>query len=190
MKKITLLFIALLTTGTMIMAQGGPRGGQRNMDPKDRAERMTERMVKEYSLSDAQKAQLYDVNLAMAEKMTPPRKMDANKEAKKDAKIKGKACCENCANCDSCKVAPKDKRGKHAKHGKSGKMDNKPSKEDREKMMGAMKQSREDYNAKIEKIFTKEQYEAYTKKQAERQKRMGEKGQRGERGQRPQRTNS
>lgn len=187
MKKITLLFIALLTTGTMLMAQGGPRGGQRNIEPKDRAQRMTERMVKEYSLSDAQKAKVYDVNLAMAEKMTPPMKANANKDAKKNAKVEGKACCENCANCENCKVAPKGKKGKHAKHGKSAKMDNRPSKEDREKMMAQMKQSREEYNAKIEKIFTKEQYEAYTKNQAERQKRMGERGQRG---QRPQRTNS
>lgn len=184
MRKITLLLIALLTTGTMLMAQGGPRGGQRNMDPKDRAERMTERMVKEYSLSDAQKKQLYDINLAMVEKMTPPQKADTDKEGKKNIKVKGKACCENCANCDSCKVAPKDKKGKHARHGKSGKMDNKPSKEDREKMMTEMKRSREEYDAKIAKIFTKEQYEAYTKNQAERQKRMGE------RGPRPQGTNN
>jgi len=178
MKKIAFLLIALFTTGTILMAQGGPRGrqgGQRNMDPKDRAERMTERMVKEYSLNDTQKKEVYEVNLAMAQKMTPPQKADSNKEAKKDNKVKDKACCENCANCDSCKAAQKEHKGKHAKKGKMGE---RPSKEDREKMMAEMKKSREDYDVKIKKIFTKDQYEAYTKKQEERQNKMANRGQR------------
>lgn len=85
-----LLLAALFATGTILMAQGGPRGGQRNMDPKDRAERMTERMVKEYSLNETQKKELYALNLELAQKMTPPQKEKADKEVKKDAKAKGR----------------------------------------------------------------------------------------------------
>ena len=49
MKRISFLLAALLMMGGMVMAQGPRRGGQ-DMDPKTRAERMTERMAKEYSL--------------------------------------------------------------------------------------------------------------------------------------------
>lgn len=176
MKKITLLLVTLFATGTMLMAQGGPRRGHGNMDPKARAEYKTERMAKEYSLSDAQKKQVYEVNLEMAQKMTPPQKADTNrmgKKGSKDAKVR-KACCEGCTSADSCKMAPKDMKGKRAGKGKPEGMANIPSKENREKMMADMKQSREAYDAKLKGIFTKEQYDAYTKKQAERQKRMDE----------------
>lgn len=47
MKRISFLLAALLMMGGMVMAQGPRRGGQ-DMDPKTRAERMTERMAKEY----------------------------------------------------------------------------------------------------------------------------------------------
>ena len=46
MKRISFLLAALLMMGGMAMAQGPRRGGQ-DMDPKTRAERMTERMAKE-----------------------------------------------------------------------------------------------------------------------------------------------
>ena len=49
------------------MAQG-PRNGNK-MDPKERAERMTERMAKEYSLNEAQKKDLLEANMALTEKM-------------------------------------------------------------------------------------------------------------------------
>jgi len=178
MKKITFLLITLFATGTMLMAQGGQRGGQRNMDPKDRAERMTERMAKEYSLNDTQKKEVYNVNLAMAEKMQSSKaahRVDKNKEGRKDAKLKDKKE----AGKDKA-VAKKDRKD----HGKRRHMGEKPSKEDRQKMMAEMKRSRDDYNAKIKNIFTKEQYDAYTKKKEEHQKRMND------RRQRPERTNS
>ena len=73
MKRISFLLVALLMVGGMAMAQGPRRGGQ-NMDPKERAERMTERMAKEYSLNETQKKQLLEANMALMEKMgTRPR---------------------------------------------------------------------------------------------------------------------
>lgn len=81
MKKITVLLIALFATGTVLLAQGNRRGGYRNMSPEDRAQRMTERMVKEYALNDAQKEKLYEVNRTIA---TPREKADADKKSQKD----------------------------------------------------------------------------------------------------------
>ena len=63
MKRIAFLMIALFMIGGVVMAQG-QRGEHKKMTPAERAEKMTERMVKEYSLNDAQKKQLLEVNLA------------------------------------------------------------------------------------------------------------------------------
>lgn len=49
------------------MAQGMRNG--KKMDPKERAEKMTERMAKEYSLNEAQKKDLLEANMALTEKM-------------------------------------------------------------------------------------------------------------------------
>ena len=132
MKRISFLLAALLMMGGMVMAQGPRRGGQ-DMDPKTRAERMTERMAKEYSLNEDQKQQLQEVNLAWVQKMA--------------------------AN-----------QGGRSKDNKAAKM----TKEEREKKMAEMKKSREDYDAQLKKIMTKEQYDSYVKKQAEREKQMKE----------------
>lgn len=159
MRKITLLLAALCMTVSVTMAQGGRRGQQGTPDPKVRAERMTERMVKEYDLNEKQKGQLYELNLERAEKM------DAKRVANVD-KNKQKSTCCNC--CGGCKVASKGKRG-----GSRGGMQPKLSAEEREKRMTEMKQANEEYDAKVKGIFTKKQYEAYGKKQADRQQRMG-----------------
>ncbi|MEA4887580.1 MAG: DUF4890 domain-containing protein [Bacteroides graminisolvens] len=67
MKKIGFLIVALLLTSGMAMAQGMRNG--KKMDPKERAEKMTERMAKEYSLNEAQKKDLLEANMALTEKM-------------------------------------------------------------------------------------------------------------------------
>ena len=53
------------------------------MTPKERAEQMTERMVKEYSLNDTQKKQLFEVNLAQCEKMGDRASMRPQRDGKK-----------------------------------------------------------------------------------------------------------
>ena len=68
MKKIGLMLTALIMVCSVSMAQG-PRG-DRNMDPKKRAEQMTEQMVKDYSLTDAQKEKVQAMNLDMSQKMS------------------------------------------------------------------------------------------------------------------------
>lgn len=160
MKRISFLLVALLLMGGMAMAQGSRRGGDKQVDPKVRAERMTERMAKEYSLNDSQKQQLLEANQAMLAKMGRP---DGTRhEMRKGKKDK------SCQATDSCTCTCK-KAGK-----KDGQRAPKMTKEEREKMHQEMKASREAYDVQLKKILTKEQYDTYTKKQAERQKKMAE----------------
>ena len=65
-----------------------PRHSDKMPEPKVRAERMTERMVKEYSLNDTQKQQLLEANLALVEKMgdMPMHRAKAHKHHKRDGK--------------------------------------------------------------------------------------------------------
>ena len=139
MKRISFLLAALLMMGGMVMAQGPRRGGQ-DMDPKTRAERMTERMAKEYSLNETQKKELLEVNMAFVQKMgeRPGRMKPEMRQGKKGQSQATDSC--------TCK---QDRR-------KAPRM----SKEDREKMR---------QEAGLKKIMTKDQYAAYTKKQAERE---------------------
>ena len=58
MKRIVFFMVTLFLMGGVMMAQG-PRDGKK-MDPKARAEKMTERMAKELSLNDTQKQQLLE----------------------------------------------------------------------------------------------------------------------------------
>ena len=85
MKRIAFLMIALFMIGGVVMAQG-QRGEHKKMTPAERAEKMTERMVKEYSLNDAQKKQLLEVNLARCEKMDARMSMRPDVNGKKEGK--------------------------------------------------------------------------------------------------------
>ena len=67
MKRIVLIWMAAFLMGGMAMAQHA-RHSDKMPEPKVRAERMTERMVKEYSLNDTQKQQLLEANLAWLRK--------------------------------------------------------------------------------------------------------------------------
>lgn len=66
--KWTLMLVAAFTFGGIAMADEVNQE-KRTIDPKARAEKMTERMVKEYDLNDMQKKQLLDLNQAFAEKL-------------------------------------------------------------------------------------------------------------------------
>jgi Spy/CpxP family protein refolding chaperone len=74
MKKL-LLIAMLFTIGFAAMAQ---KGGQRgSATPEERAERITNKMAEELSLSDDQKKQIYQINLEHAKKRQA--EMDARK---------------------------------------------------------------------------------------------------------------
>ncbi|GAE84577.1 DUF4890 domain-containing protein [Bacteroides reticulotermitis] len=58
--------------------------------------------------------------------------------------------------------------------GSKGEGTAKLSKEEQAKKIDEMKKSREDYEAQLKKILSKDQYDSYVKKQAEREKQMKE----------------
>lgn len=161
MKRISFLMITMLMACTVLMAQGRRRGEEPpKVDPKERAERMTEHMVKEYSLNDSQKQKLYEVNLAMAENMKDrPAMRYIGRQGKK-------------ANSDMDKQSSEDKDAVKKSSADKGKRRPEMSKEDREKFHNKMKEARAAYDAKIKEIMTDEQYSAYTKNQEDRQGRM------------------
>lgn len=148
MRRIILVWMAAFLMGGMVMAQQARRSG--NMpDPKVRAERMTERMAKEYSLNDTQKKQLLEVNMELVEKMG-----DRTGHCKPDVR-KGK--CEKECCCQ--------KAGKRAK--KAGK---RPQLTDEQR--AEQKKARDSYNEQLKKIMTSDQYAAYTKKMQEGKERV------------------
>ncbi|NDV60746.1 DUF4890 domain-containing protein [Bacteroides sp. 519] len=146
MKRISFLMIALLMTIGMAMAQDVQRGQRKQIDPKARAEKRTERMVTEYGLNDAQKAKLLELNVAMAEKMgdRPGPRHHKKHDMRKEGPRK--------ENAQKPEV----------------------NKEDREKRMAEMKQQHENYQSQLKEIFTAEQYQKFEANQTKRQEKMKE----------------
>ena len=88
MKKITLTMIAVFALCGVSMAQTrgerGTRGNQQH-NPEMMAERMTDRMAKEYELDDKQKAELLELNKEFAGKTEMPR-MRPHRQGRPQAK--------------------------------------------------------------------------------------------------------
>lgn len=172
MKRIVLMLVAALMMGGMAMAQDNRRGGDEKMnDPKVRAERMTERMAKEYNLNDTQKQQLLEANMALMEKKGDMPAPGRRGEMRRPPMKKENGCC--CQ--DSC-----SKEGKKAgkKHDKKEGQRPQMTEEEREQMKAEMEKKRQEmkaahaaYQEQLQKIMTKEQYEAYTKKMQDRKPR-------------------
>lgn len=138
--------VTLLMTIGLAMAQAPHKGERKQMDPKERAEKRTERMVSEYGLNDTQKAKLLELNMSMTEKMgdMPARRHHRKHHATKE--------------------------------GRRNDTNKKPevNKEEREKKMAEMKLVRENYQSQLKEIFTAEQYQRFQAKQTERQEKMKE----------------
>ncbi|MCD7976256.1 MAG: DUF4890 domain-containing protein [Tannerellaceae bacterium] len=177
-KKLSLMLVALFTLGGVAMADE-VKPERKQITPKERAEKMTERMAKEYGLNDTQKKELLDLNQTLTEKMgdrpAGPRhhgkrgdmaKAHKNPKANKE----GNVTRENRERKDKDRVLPdQDGRKNRADAPKL-------SAEEREKRMQEMKKVREDYQAQLQKIMNADQYQAFTKKQAEREQKRQERG--------------
>lgn len=160
MKRISLLMIVALLMGGMAMAQQNRR--DKKVDPKVRAERMTERMVKEYSLNDAQKKQLQEANLALVEK-TGDKAMHRRGELRKGKNESDSCCCAKAGHRKDAKVNKKDgKRPQLTDEQRA------QAKAGMKKQREEMKAARTAYDAQLQKIMTKEQYAVYTKNMKER----------------------
>lgn len=144
MKRIVLIWMVAFLMGGMAMAQHAHHS-DKMPEPKVRAERMTERMVKEYSLNDTQKQQLLEANLALVEKMgdMPMHRAKAHKHHKRDGKRH--------------QLTDEQRAQKKA---------------EMEKKREEMKTARIAYDSQLRKIMTEEQYAAYSKKVQDRKAKM------------------
>lgn len=167
MKRIVLLIVTVFLMGGMVMAQQARRG-DKMADPKVRAERMTERMAKEYSLNDMQKKQLLEANLTLVGKMGD-RPMHRRPDMRKGRNSN-----------DSCSCVKADKhRKKGAKAGKKEGKRTQMTDEQRARKKAEMEKKREEmnaartaYDAQLQKIMTEDQYAAYSKKMQDRKGKM------------------
>lgn len=80
MKRFNLFLMAILLMGGVVMAQDSRRGDKKDVTPEVRAQRMTDRMVKEYSLNEKQAKELQAANLELV------KQMQVNKEQAKAEK--------------------------------------------------------------------------------------------------------
>lgn len=88
MKKIYLVMFAMLLVSSMAMAQNDDQSNNMQQrkapDATEMATRQTERMVKQYSLNDTQKAALLTLNKKYASKMGQGRGMGMRKNSSSD----------------------------------------------------------------------------------------------------------
>lgn len=85
MKRIAFWMVALLLMSGVAMAQNENKG--KRVEPKVRAERMTNRMVKDLSLNDKQKKELLEANTTWVEQMESFREAaQSNKEGEDTSK--------------------------------------------------------------------------------------------------------
>lgn len=136
MKKVSLFLIGIMIMSGISFAQSGPGKGRQHVSPEIRAEKMTERMVKEYSLNESQAEQLKVVNLEFAKQLQKNhgRKDITNKDIKQKR------------NKSTSKDFKKDKNTAEMK-------------EMRTKAKEAFKLR----ESKLKKILTNEQYAQYEK---------------------------
>lgn len=168
MKKIIMTLIATLLMGGMVMAQSEQRG-KKVVEPKERAERMTERMAKEYSLNDKQKAQLLEANLILVEKVGNRPMQPRHQRMKQDAGNKECACC--------CACSQKARHKSEASRGNKKNLtdaERTQRKVEMQKRHEEMKEVSDAYDAQLKKILTKQQYEEYTKKKNEKRPQQGQ----------------
>lgn len=166
MKKFVLIGMAAFLMGGMAMAQQPENRDDKRPDPKVRAERMTERMVEEYSLNDTQKKQLLEANLELTEKMGD-RPMRRRADMRKGRRDNGCCCC-----CDKKRDAKARKHQKADKRQRLTDEERAQKKTEMDKKHEEMKQARASYDLKLQKIMTKEQYASYSQKMKDRKAKM------------------
>jgi hypothetical protein len=154
MKQIFWLLAITFLVGGVSMAQNAPRRDGKKFDPKERVERMTERMAKEYSLNDTQKQQLLEANTALFKDMGNMPKF--RRPNMRFERRNNRCCC-----CCCCNKAKMHKRA-HRKPLTEAERTERKAK--MEKFRKDMKAAHDTYNAQLQKIMTQDQYAAYSAK--------------------------
>lgn len=133
----------MLTVSVSANAQESEQ--KRKMPSKEEmAQRMTDRMVSKYGLSDEQKTKLLELNKEYADKMPRPRRGEP----------RGRNF--NMGNDNGSSTRPA-----------------RPSRDEMNQRREEMKQNREAYNSKLKEIMTNEQYKQYTDDQQKQRQQRG-----------------
>lgn len=150
MKKIIFAAVAALLVSTGAMAQDEKKAERRQFSKSEMIQRRTDSMVEKYSLTDAQKTKLQELNAKYADKMTPRgRRGQFRPDGPRGQRPQV---------ADSLKQRPRNME-------KSGE-----KREDFRKVM-------EEYDAQLKTILTEEQYKAYQEDQ-KKMREQGPRGRR------------
>lgn len=167
MKKIMMTMLATLMISTSAVAQSNENGTSRpKFDRAEMVKHQTERMVKEYGLSEAQGEKLLALNEKYAGKMRMsgfggPRGPRGGQNGERPKRVDGQTGASSQQN-----GAQAEKRER-------------PTREQMEARMKEEKANREAYNAELREIMSADQYsrfEADQKKRMERGPRNGRDG--------------
>ncbi len=158
MKKFFFACMAAFLMGSVATAQE-ERPERKPFDAEAQAKRMTERMVKEYALTDAQMEKLLVVNREWMEKMkdmpTPPRQHPGKRQGEKSC-----CCC-----CKAGAPGPGPEMERPEQQAPLTDEQRAEQKKEREKKMEEMKAARQAYEDQLKQIMTEEQFANYQKKQ-------------------------
>ena len=157
MKRIGIMMLTFLWMSSVVMAQDAARKPHKKIDMKQRVERMTERMAKDYGLNDAQKQELLQANGELMEKMAKFPKATRRPKMKKGGK---KCCCCCCAHPKPFRNKPSMKKGERKELTQEQRAKQKANRDEKRKELKVIQDA---YDAKLKNIFTKEQYETFTK---------------------------
>lgn len=159
------LSLALAGTGSA-WAQDERRDAAREERAQEWADRMTDRMAEAYGLDEGQKKELLEANEAFVKQMGDMPRPDYGRRGH-HRRRPAAGCC--CGAADYCCDNHRDVRPRR----------HHLTPEEREARAAEWKKNMEDrkaafqaYDANLQKIMTKEQYEAYKEKRAERWERM------------------
>jgi Spy/CpxP family protein refolding chaperone len=144
MKKIVLAIAAALMMSTAVMAQDGQNRERRQMNPEEMTQRRTEMMVQQYNLNETQAKQLLELNKEYQGKMGfgfggPREQRPGMRNGNRGQRPEGN---------DTIQRRPRPQQGQG--NGERPRFN-----------MEEMQKTMQEYDAKLQKIMTEEQYKTY-----------------------------
>ncbi|MBM6992175.1 MAG: DUF4890 domain-containing protein [Prevotella sp.] len=147
MKKLMMMFAAMMLTAMTVNAQSNDSVQHRKVNRTEMVKNRTDRFVKQYGLNETQAQQLLQLNTVYADKMPG---MGRRGMGNRNHQGEGQ------------NAAPSQTE--------------RPSKEQMEARMKEMKANMDAYNAELKKILTSDQYAKYQEAQQKRMQRRGQGG--------------
>lgn len=171
MKKIVMTMVALLTMTVAVAQQSDNNKGGRHAVKQMTAEEMTARMVKDLNLTEAQKTQVQALNAEYKDVLGRPgmgRGPRGPRGPRPDGQTGATQQQDNQAKKADNQAKKKDKQAKDADK-QQGQRPERPQLSDEQKaQMKAQMEKRKEYDGKLKKILTDEQYKNYQQQQHRR----------------------